>query len=136
MTKIALQSKEIFLKRKDEIDALIAVYEAHMPKTVYLMRNPGRYEQVVNAMDEIKSYISSIEESATFKITKDELVGTSLIMEVTCTLLSLSEVDQFCNAIKQADTIDFTPLASGDLSVMFGFNNAYIPVPPAAKKKP
>ena len=118
------------MKKQDEIDALLSFYEEHMPKTVYLMRNKGRYEEIVKAMDDIKKFIETIESDATFEISKDELIGTSLALEVTCTLLSMTEVDQFCDAIKKADSIDITPKTDGNLSVIFGFNDAYVPAPP------
>lgn len=118
------------MKKQDEIDALHSFYEEHMPKTVYLMRNKGRYEEIVKAMDDIKKFIETIELDATFEISKDELIGTSLALEVTCTLLSMTEVDQFCDAIKKADSIDITPKTDGNLSVIFGFNDAYVPAPP------
>lgn len=118
------------MKKQDEIDALLSFYEEHMPKTVYLMRNKGRYEEIVKAMDDIKKFIETIESDATFEISKDELIGTSLALEVTCTLLSMTEVDQFCDAIKKADSIDITPKTAGNLSVIFGFNDAYVPAPP------
>ena len=118
------------MKKQDEIDALLSFYEEHMPKTVYLMRNKGRYEEIVKAMDDIKKFIETFESDATFEISKDELIGTSLALEVTCTLLSMTEVDQFCDAIKKADSIDITPKTDGNLSVIFGFNDAYVPAPP------
>lgn len=118
------------MKKQDEIDALLSFYEEHMPKTVYLMRNKGRYEEIVKAMDDIKKFIETIESDATFEISKDELIGTSLALEVTCTLLSMTEVDQFCDAIKKADSVDITPKTDGNLSVIFGFNDAYVPAPP------
>ena len=118
------------MKKQDEIDALLSFYEEHMPKTVYLMRNKGRYEEIVKAMDDIKKFIETIESDATFEISKDELIGTSLALEVTCTLLSMTEVDQCCDAIKKADSIDITPKTDGNLSVIFGFNDAYVPAPP------
>lgn len=121
------------MKKQDEIDVLLSYYEKHMPETVYLMRNKGRYEEIVKAMDDIKKFIETIEPDAKFEISKDELVGTSLALEVTCTLLSMTEVDQFCDAIKKADSIDITPKTNGDLSVIFGFENAYIPAPPTTK---
>lgn len=118
------------MKKKDEIDALLKAYEAHMPKTVHLMRNKGRYEEIVNAMDDITKFIKTIENNATFEISKDELLGTSLAFEITCSLLSMTEVDQFCNAIKKADCIDIVPKTDGTLSVTLGFNDAYVPAPP------
>lgn len=116
--------------RRDEITKLLEVYEALMPKTVYLMRNKGRYEEIVKDMDEIKRFISTIEPDAEFSISKDELIGTSLGLEVVCTLFSMTEVDQFCDVIKKADSIDITPRTDGMLSVIFGFNDAYVPAPP------
>lgn len=114
----------------DSIDALLSAYEKHMPKTVCLMKNKGRYEEITRAMNDIKAFIETIESSATFKISKDELVGTSIALEATCTLISMSEVDKFCAAIKKADTIDITPKTDGNLSVTFGFKDAYVPAPP------
>lgn len=115
---------------KDEIDSLLAFYEAHMPHDVYLMRNKERYDEIKNAIDTIKQFVSTIESDAEFTISKDELIGTSLCLEVVCTLLSMTEVDKFCVAIKKADSIDITPRADGMLSVVFGFNDAYLPAKP------
>lgn len=118
---------------KDSIDVLLDYYIEHMPKTVYLVKNKGRYEEVVKAMDDIKTFIETIEPDAKFEISKDELIGTSVGLEVTCTLLSLTEVDQFCDAIRKADSIDIMPKTNGDLSVIFGFNDVYVPAPPKTK---
>ncbi len=118
------------MKKQDSIDRLLALYEKHMPATVYLMRNPERYDKIAKAMEELKSFIDSIEDSATFSITKDELIGTSITLEVRCDLISFTEVDQFCSAIKMVDSIDIVPTDDGRLSVVFGFNDAYIPAPP------
>lgn len=118
------------MRKMDEIDKLISFYEEHMPKTVYLQRNGKRYDEIVEAMRSIQDFIATIEDSATYKVSKDELIGTSLSLDVVCTLLSLTEVDQFCDAIKKADSIDITPLTDGSLSIIFGFNDAYIPAPP------
>ncbi len=117
------------MKKHDEIDALLAVYEELMPKTVYLMRNKERYDEIIQAIKDIRDYISSIESDAKFKVEKDPLVGCHLSLEVTCTLLSIMEVDKFCNAIKKADGIEIVPLTNGDISISFGFQDAYVPAP-------
>lgn len=118
---------------KDPIDVLLDKYVELMPETVYLMRNGKRYDEIVGAMDKIQKFIESVEPDAEFKISKDELVGTSIALEVTCTLLSFTEVEQFCAVAQKADSIDIMPMTDGNLSVVFGFNDAYIPVPPASK---
>lgn len=117
------------MRKPDEIDALISVIEKKMPDTVYLMRNPERYDTIVSAMGELRNYIATIEDDATFKVTRAGLVGEDLALDVTCTLLAISEVDRFCNAIKVADTIDVEPLTNGDLHIVFGFKHAYVPAP-------
>lgn len=122
------------MKEKDPIKALLEVYERHMPETAYLVRNKERYDEIVSAMEDIEAFISSIEESATFEIQKDELVGTSLGLVVNCTLLSFTEIDKFCEAIKKVDAIDFTALTDGTLEIVFGFNKAYVAAPPHRSK--
>lgn len=98
--------------------------------TIYLRKNHPRYEEVMAAIDEIKEFISSIEDDATFKVEPDELLGNSLALMVTCTLLSITELDKFCSVIKKADTIDIVPLANGNLRVTFGFEHAFEAIPP------
>lgn len=121
------------MKKRDPIITLLKIIEENMPETVYLMRNKERYEEVVKAMEEIKDFILSIEDDAKFKVEKDELLGTTLILEVNCTLLSFTEVDEFCEAIKKVDTIDVVAKTDGTLGITFGFNDAYVPCPPSAK---
>ena len=117
------------MRKPDEIDALISMVEKKMSDTVYLMRNPERYDVIVSAMSELKKYITTIEDDATFEVMRTGLVGEDLSLDVTCALLSISEVDGFCSAIKVADTIDVEPLSNGDLHIVFGFRRAYIPAP-------
>ena len=118
------------MKKRDSINQLIAMYEKFMPETVYLKRNGGRYEEVIKAMTELQNFILTIEEDAKFKIAKEELIGTSLVLEVNCTLLSLTEVDEFCSAIKTSNAIDITPKTDGTLEILFEFKDAYVPVNP------
>lgn len=118
---------------QDPIDALIALYLKLMPKTVYLVKNGSRFEEIACALRAIKSFIESVEPDAKFNISHDNLTGTSLSLEVTCTLLSFTRVDEFCAVIQKVDSIDITPLTNGDLSVVFSFEDAFIPAPPASK---
>lgn len=118
------------MNKYDEIDAILAYYEEHMPKTVYLVRNKGRYEEVVSAVKEIEDFISSIERSAKFKIDRDPLVGCHLSLVVTCTLLSVMELDKFCDAIKKASGMEIVPLTNGNLEISFGFSDVWVPAPP------
>ena len=113
----------------DLIKLLISDYERRLPPTVYLVRNGERYQQVIDAMQAIQRFISSVEEDARFEIVKEELIGTTLSLEVKCSVLCMTEVDKFCSAIKKADSIDIVPLSNGTLEVIFSFKNAYTTAP-------
>lgn len=112
------------------LDRFIAIYEALMPKKVYLVRNGSRYVEITGAMRDIETAINAATYDAVFNVESDELTGTTLALEVECDLLAITEVEQFCNAIRTSDSIDIVPLTNGNLSVVFGFNDAYIPAPP------
>lgn len=115
------------MNRNDGIDVLLALIEAHMPETVYLVRNKGRYDKIVDAMKKIQDFVASIDDDARFEVSKDQLIGTSIVLDVNCTLLAFTEVDKFCDAIKTADSIDIVALTDGTVKITFGFNDAYVP---------
>lgn len=116
------------------LDRFIAIYEALMPKKVYLVRNGARYVEITGAMRNIETVINSATYDAIFNVASDELTGTTLALEVECDLLAITDVKQFCSAICKADTIDIVPLVNGNLSIVFGFDDAYIPAPPYSGK--
>ncbi len=117
-------------QKQSALDELTTFIKAKMPKTIYLLRNKGRYEEIVNEIDKIKQFILNNDPDAKFSITKDELLGLDLSLEVECTLLAITDVYQFCSVIKNANSIDIVPLANGKLSLIFSFADAYMPAPP------
>lgn len=93
---------------------------------IELKKNQPRFDEIMTAIEEIKTFISDIEDSATFKVEPDSLTGSMLALTIVCTLLTVIETDKFCDTIKKADTIDITPLTTGDLQITFGFKNAFV----------
>lgn len=118
------------MKKKDEIDELLAFYEEHMPKTVYLMKNPDRYPIIENAVKEISEMARACDADAKIKIYPDDLTGSTLCLEITSSLFVIDVIDKFCDALKVANTFEACPLTTGDVSVSMTFQDAWIPAPP------
>lgn len=116
-------------KRKDTIDVLLGFIERNMPETICLTRNPDRYGKIVQDMQNIQDFFSE-DQDATFKVSKDALLGDMLCLEVSCALLAVTDVTKFANVIKEADTIDIEASTDGTISLVFGFKDAYIPYIP------
>ncbi len=45
------------MKKFDALDELLVFYDKHMPKTVYLLKNPDRYPEIEKAVEEISDFI-------------------------------------------------------------------------------
>ena len=119
--------------KKDPIDVLLDYYVEHMPKTVYLMKNPDRYPVVEKAVREIAEMAQVCDSDAKIEIEPDELTGSSLCLTITSNLFVIDEIDKFCAALKEADTFEACPLTNGNVSISMTFEDAWIPAPPKTK---
>lgn len=117
----------------DPIDEILSMIDELMPETVYLTRNPERYDKVMDAVRDIKSYIESITDDVSFAVEPDKLLGNMLGLEIITPSISFSDVCKLRELVGEVDTIDIEPTADGDVAITLGFNNVWIPAPPAKK---
>lgn len=115
---------------KDKIDELLDYYVDHMPRTAYLIKNAERYPLVEKAVREISEIALLCDSDAKITIRPDELVGTTLCLEITSSLFVVDMIDKFCELLKYANTFEACPLTTGDVSVSMTFQDAWIPASP------
>ena len=112
------------------IEDLLDYYVAHMPKSVYLMKNKDRYPIIEKAVKEIGDMALLCDKDAKIDIHPDALTGCTLCMDITTDLFVIDYIDKFCAALKEASTFEACPLTDGRLSVSMTFKDAWVPAPP------
>ena len=115
------------MNRKDPIDVLLKSYEALMPETAYLKKNPNRYPEVEKAVREIASLALDCDSEAKIEIKPDELTGSSLCLTIVSNLIVIDEIDKFCTSLAKADNFEVCPRTDGTVSLGMCFENAWIP---------
>lgn len=118
----------------DPIDEILFQIDELRPDVVYLVRNPERYDKVMDAVREIKTYIESITDDVSFTVDHDELIGDMLGLEIVMPVISISDVCKLRSLIELVDTIDIEPTADGDIAITLGFKNVWMPAPPSEEK--
>lgn len=98
-----------------------------MPETVYLVKNHPRYEEATRTIWGLIAYFSQEDDTAEFSISKDELIGTSLALNVITDSFCLTDIPKPCGFLNQADSIDIIPLVDSRVRLTIGFNDAYKP---------
>lgn len=119
----------------DVVDQLLETYKSLMPKTVYLVKNKQRYDEVVKAICEIASCAVDADRSAKVKISPDPLTGSSLCLEVTASLIVVDLLDKFCSALKKANNFEVLPRTDGFIEFNVVFEDAFVPAPPHGRKE-
>lgn len=118
----------------DVVDQLLETYKSLMPKTVYLVKNKQRYDEVVKSICEITSCAVFADRSAKVKISPDPLTGSSLCLEVTASLIVVDLLDKFCAALKKANNFEVLPRTDGLIEFNVVFEDAFVPAPPHGSK--
>lgn len=108
-----------------DIDAVCDFIKAHKPEQSVFVKNKKRYEEVMNAIEELANIAFASDETAKVFIGNDELVGNDIVMDIECSLLSTVEIDRFLSAIKTAYSIDIVPLTNGNIRITIGFAGAW-----------
>ncbi len=111
------------------LDQLLETYKAFMPKTVYLMKNKKRYDDIVKAVCEIASCAVDVDSDAKVKIFPDDLTGTSLCLQITASLVVIDLLDKFCSALKKASNLEVYPRTDGLIGLGVVFEDAFVPAP-------
>lgn len=119
----------------DVVDQLLETYKALMPKTVYLVKNKKRYDEIVKAICEIASCAVEVDSDAKVRISPDALTGSSLCLEVTASLIVVDLLDKFCSALKKANNFEVYPRTDGLLNFNIVFEDAFVAAPPFGSKE-
>lgn len=115
--------------KKDEIDNLLEFYFKETAEEVFLMRNEERYDVAVKAANRIAEMISSYDNNAEIKMYPDGLIGTYLCLSIVTDIFVIDAMPDFIDALKEANTIDVTPLVNGKIEIGLTFPDAWVPVP-------
>ncbi len=112
------------------VTRLLHLLDAHLPETVYLMKNGNRYNEAMNDLLALQTYLLRSDREARCRVTTDELLGTMLVLEAECPLLALGESKEFCALLARADCLDVLPTERGTLCFSIGYRDAFRPAPP------
>ena len=123
------------MKRRDEIDALLSYLEEHTPKTVYLIKNKPRYDEVTQAIKKFADFVWAVDDKAKITVRPDDLTGTSICVEVITNLVVIDMVDDFCDVLRKANNFEVYPRTDGKIGLGLVFERAFDVAPPTAKKK-
>ena len=113
-----------------EVDKLIDYLKRYMPETAVLVKNKGRYEEIMQAIEEISSFAWAISPDASISVAPDELTGSFMTMDIVTDLIVIDQIDKFCAAIKKADNFEVCARTDGKLSFSVVFHDAFVPAPP------
>ena len=118
------------MKHEDFFEQLSNLYHKYMPETVYLVKNHPRYEEATRTLWGLIAYFSQEDDTAEISFSKDELLGTALALDVTTICFSTTNIAELCELLKQADSLDVTPLDDDRVRLTIGFNDVYKPYDP------
>ena len=119
----------------DEINQLLETYKSLMPKTVYLVKNKNRYEEVEKAICEIVSCAVEADSESMVSISPDPLTGSALCLEITTSLIIVDLLDKFCTALKKASNFEVYPRIDGLIGFNVVFQDAFVAAPPFGRNK-
>lgn len=118
------------MQNLDVVDQFLETYKALMPKTVYLVKNKGRYDEVVKAICEIAAFAVDADSDAKVKVSPDPLTGSSLCLQVTASYIVIDLLDKFCAAIKKASNFEICARTDGLIEFNVVFEDAFVAAPP------
>ena len=116
-----------------EIDALCALIRDTMPQNYVLMLNLPRYQKARETISLILQSLDDLDLKEEPRIFFDELIGTSLCVELVSHYMSFDDLQLFANALKGVDTMDISPRLDGTVEVGFTFEGVrfLVPTPPS-----
>lgn len=105
-------------------------YRAHMPNTVYLVKNGERYDVIEKAVVGFINYIKSVSPNSIVNVERDSLIGTSICVYTKAQLYVFEDVKKLCESIAKADIVEIIPRTDDKVEINLSFKNAYKPAPP------
>lgn len=117
-------------KRKDEtfnnIDQFLAWYRSKRPETIYVVKNKERCAEVMDALRTISELaLNSNLEGTEISTDPDELLGTSLCVEIVTNLVVFEEMQRFSAALSKADTFEVYARTDGRVGIGITFEDVY-----------
>lgn len=119
----------------DAIDALVDLFYKYMPEVVYLMKNPERYPEIEKSINELKALVLEDHDDAKIKFGPDELIGTTMCVEIETCTFAIYDLERFCSILSKASTFSIDALTNGNVEIGITFEDAWIPAPPYDEKK-
>ena len=111
-----------------DIEQFIDWYISKRPATIYLVKNKARYAEVMDAIRTICGFATDglNKDGTTFSMPHpDPLLGTSLILEITCDLLVFEDTQKFCAALSKADNFEVRTTNKGKVFIGIVFQDVY-----------
>lgn len=118
--------------KKDEIDKLLEFYFKETAEQVCLVKNEERYPIIEKAVNEIANMALQCDSNSIIKAEPDGLIGTILCLTIETDLFVIDAMPDFIDALKEANTIDVTPLLNGKIEIGLTFPDAWVPVLPVS----
>ncbi len=122
------------MKHLDLFELLNDLYQRYMPETVYLVKNQPRHEEAMRSLWRLISFVTQEDETAEVSFSKNELIGTSLALDIKTYCFATTNVQELCDLLKQVDSLDVVPLTDGRVCLTVGFDNVYKPYEPNEKR--
>ena len=113
-----------------EIDALCALIREKMPRNYVLMLNLPRYQKARETISRILQSLDELDLKESPRIFFDELIGTSLCVELVSYGIDFADLQLFAAALNDVDTMDITPYLDGTVKVGFTFEGVRFLAPP------
>lgn len=118
------------MKNKDNLDYFIDYLKEHLPKTAILTKDHERYNEVRQAMQEIRSLLQETNNDVIIKVVPDELTGTSLCLEIISDLIVIDRMDKFSSILRKADNFEIFQRTDGNIGIGIVFEHVFQPAIP------
>ena len=106
-------------------------FNSKRPSTVYLVKDKAKYDEVILAVDTIGSFaLESNPNGTTISISQDELLATSICVEITTNLVVFEDMQELCSALEKADNLEITTTTKNKMVIGLVFENIYYFAPP------
>ena len=99
-----------------------------VPRNTAWILHPENYPRICRSVDRILETIRRAAPDAEHEVSYDELFGTALVLTVTSWTFSFSNCREIGEAIALADSFEADAKVTGEIRLIFGFNDARIAV--------
>ena len=112
----------------DDFALFMHAFLQKVPRNTAWIIHPENYPRISRSVDRILEAIRRSVPDAKHEIAYDELFGTQLVLTVTSWTFSFSNCREIGDAIALADFFETDAKTTGEICLIFGFNDARIAV--------